>query len=211
MTIEVIDSWGDDLRVANVARVSFDNWKNIFEDKDAKLIHYLADHEHTSPFRHVGVTIRCEAPVFLRTQLMKHQVGLSWNEVSRRYVNSEPEFFSPATWRAKPEGSIKQGSGKDVDEQGDWYLRYDEHINNSRWLYNYMLNSGIAPEQARIVLPQSMLTSWIWTGSLLAFFHVWRLRSDGHAQEEAQYFARELDTIMSKLFPVSWLALKEAT
>jgi len=210
--ISVVDVMGDDLSVANAARVSFDKWKTTFEDKDAKLIHYLADHEHTTPFRHPHISLRCEAPIFLARQLGKHQVGLSWNEVSRRYVNDEPEFFIPREWRMKPDGSIKQGSGKNLSGETLEYVDsvYRSWVFEAVNIYEDMIELGVAPEMARMVLPQSMMTSWIWTGSLLAFFHVWRLRSEGHAQIEAQEFAKELDEVMTSLFPVSWGALKDA-
>jgi thymidylate synthase (FAD) len=207
ISVELIDTWGDDARVANVARVSFDKWKNEFDDKDAKLINYLAAHEHTSPFRHVGVSIRCEAPIFLARQLGKHQVGLSWNETSRRYVDSAPTFHYPDAWRSRPNGSVKQGSG-DVHELNE---QFKEDYKNLVYLleseYNRLIDLGVAPEMARMILPQSMNTSWIWTGSLQAFFHVYRLRMDPHAQQEAQEFAQKLSDIIEPSFPVSWKAL----
>ena len=209
--IELIDVMGNDLAVVNAARVSFGKSKEVFEGKDAKLIKYLADHEHSTPFRHPHVSIRCKAPVFLARQLGKHQAGLTWNEESRRYVDHEPEFYIPKEWRNKPEGSIKQGSAG-IHEQSDKFTStYICHLEGDLWLYNKMLEEGVAPEMARMVLPQSMLVNWVWTGSLLAFFHVWRLRSGEHAQLEAQEFAKELDEIMTKQFPVSWEALKNAS
>lgn len=213
--IELIDVMGDDLAVVNAARVSFGKSKEVFEDKDAKLIKYLADHEHSTPFRHPHVSIRCKAPVFLARQLGKHQAGLTWNEESRRYVDNEPEFYIPKEWRKKPEGSIKQGSGESVELNSDMDVHisdtYDHAVSFCLLAYNDMLQEGVAPEMARMVLPQSMLVNWVWTGSLLAFFHVWRLRSGEHAQLEAQEFAKELDEIMTKQFPVSWEALKNAS
>lgn len=213
--IEVVDVMGDDLAVANAARVSFDKWKETFDEKDAKLIDYLAKHEHTTPFRHPHVSLRCTAPIFLARQLGKHQVGLSWNEVSRRYVDEKPTFYHPDAWRARPEGGIKQGSSSDtisvVKVDSEYQAPedfYQELLDHAEYVYEVMLASGVAPEMARMVLPQSMMTSWIWTGSLLAFFHVWRLRSDSHAQKEAQDFAKELDEVMTSLFPVSWNALR---
>ena len=218
--IELVDVMGDDLAVANAARVSFDKWKEEFEGSDEKLINYLAKHEHTSPFRHPQVSIRCKAPVFLARQLGKHQVGLSWNEVSRRYVDDRPEFYEPAIRRAKPEGSIKQGSGSEEVASMESPYTFNKNVSvdtvystllgDCIAVYDEMLEAGVAPEMARMVLPQSMLTSWVWTGSLLAFFHVYRLRSDGHAQVEAQEFAKELDDIMKEQFPVAWEALKNA-
>ena len=209
MKVELLNHMGDDLTVANVARVSFNKWKTELDDKDVKLIHYLAKHEHTSPFRHTAIQLRCEAPIFLARQLGKHQVGLAWNEVSRRYVDDAPEFYYPEEWRARPEGSVKQGSGTAIKNTliDEYYHRVlTESFNN----YNRMLKVGIAPEMARMVLPQSMMTSWIWTGSLQAFFHVWRLRIDGHAQKEAQMFAQMLEDVIRPIFPHSWEALRNA-
>lgn len=207
MKVELVDKWGDDLRVANVARVSFDKWKTEFDDKDAKLINYLATHEHTSPFRHVGLSIRCEAPIFLARQLGKHQVGLSWNEVSRRYVDDDPHFYYPSSWRSRPDGSVKQGSGDSHPMQEKWNRHYAWIIAETLLTYEDMIDQGVAPEMARMILPQSMMTSWIWTGSLQAFFHVYRLRSESHAQIEAQEFAKLLGDICNKEFPISFGAL----
>lgn len=241
MNIELLDHMGDDLTIANVARVSFNKWKEEFDEKDARLIDYLARHEHTSPFRHTAIQLRCKAPVFLARQLGKHQVGLTWNEVSRRYVDAGIEFFVPDSWRSRPTDGMKQGSsgklgdvevvetcGWTKDEDGNpksdcfsyKYMEEDEcqeHFNNvlkyhhynSLSIYEDMVKSGIAPEQARMVLPQSMMVDWVWTGSLTSFFHVWRLRIDGHAQKEAQDFAKLLEQTIEPLFPHSWKALKE--
>lgn len=217
--VELVDKMGDDLRVANVARVSFDKWKEEFDQKDAKLIHYLAANEHTSPFRHVQVSVRCTAPVFLARQLGKHQVGLSWNEVSRRYVDAGIEFFVPDAWRSRPDGSVKQGSGSDIvthvankviSDTPPYPINkaYSEILDYCLSLYEEMLEAGVAPEMARMVLPQSMMVSWVWTGSLTSFFHIYRLRIDGHAQKEAQDFAKLLEEVVEPLFPNCWKALK---
>lgn len=219
--IELLSHVGNDNTVANTARVSMQfggEWDNIpddyTEEKRDRLIAYLTKHKHTSPFRHNSITIRMSIPIFLARQLGKHQVGMSWNEVSRRYVATEPTFHTPVLWRSKPEGSIKQGSGTDYVGRLNFLgqLRnidcvYDDYIEYTLDLYNTMLTSGVAPEQARMVLPQSMLTEVIWTGSLMAFAHVYKLRIDSHSQVEAQEFAKELDLIIRPLFPVSWEAL----
>lgn len=205
--VEYIDHMGDDLRVANVARVSFDKWKEEMDSKDAGLIRYLASHEHTSPFRHTSITLRCAAPIWLARQLGKHQVGMSWNEVSRRYVDKGFEFFVPE-YRERPEGGIKQGSGARHPETRHWALCTRELHAEAQSLYERMIEDGVAPEQARGVLPQNMMTSWIWTGSLTAFFHMYRLRNDSHAQVEAQEFAKQTSAIMEMLFPECWLSLK---
>lgn len=210
MKVELIDKMGDDARVADVARVSFAKWKGKLDDKDIKLIDYLAKHEHTSPFRHVMLSVRCEAPIFLARQLGKHQVGLSWNEVSRRYVDAPPEFYYPDVWRSRPDGSVKQGSGEVHKDDRELKHEYELFVSFVQGYYENMISAGVAPEMARMVLPQSMMTSWIWTGSLQAFYHIYRLRSEGHAQKEAQDFAELLDVICSEAFPNAWEALKEA-
>lgn len=218
MKIELVDSMGDDLRIANIARVSFNKWKEELDNKDVSLINYLATHEHSSPFRHTCISIRCKAPIFIARQLGKHQVGLTWNEVSRRYVDADIEFFVPDSWRSRPDDGIKQGSG--VEEVKILYVNepygfdctvgegYDDLIRYCLGTYNDMITVGVAPEMARMVLPQSMMTEWVWTGSLPAFFHVYRLRIDNHAQKEVRDFAKLLENIVQPLFPVSWSALK---
>ncbi|CAM0111790.1 thymidylate synthase [Vibrio phage 5P1c] len=212
---------GDDSSVSNSARVSFNKWKEDFDEGDAKLINYLAKHKHMTPFRHNQIQIRCKAPIFLVRQLGKHQAGLSWNEVSRRYVKSEPEFFIPEEWRSIPDGSIKQGSGSKmefVDIFGDKCssptmeysctdFDYEGFLDIALMYYNHMLNLGVAPEMARMVLPQSMQTEWIWSGNLLAFAHVYKERIASGAQLEAQGFAKKLDEVIRPIFPVAWSAL----
>ena len=234
--VEIIDHMGTDLSTVNSARVSFDKestWENweaveqpsaitgntyaepVLSNKDKGLIKYLADHKHLTPFRHNQIQLRCHAPIFLARQLGKHQAGLSWNEVSRRYVDSEPEFFWPDEWRGRPEGSIKQGSHGIVKDIKHPEFDGSEHVaqfmnrkmKELSELYNSLLDSGIAPEMARMVLPQSMMTSWYWTGNLLAFAHVYKERIAEGAQLEAQHFAKELDKVIRPLYPVSWSAL----
>ena len=211
--IELIDSMGSDLSTVNSARVSFDKHHETIENSDVGLINYLADHKHMTPFRHNQIQLRCHAPIFLARQLGKHQVGMSWNEVSRRYVDSEPEFYIPDEWRGRPDGSIKQGSGGVVefmsegstDEIKDYY---SVHLIHTKRLYESMLNDAkVSPEMARMILPQSMITSWWWTGNLLAFAHVYKERISSGAQLEAQHFAKELDKVIRPLFPISWEAL----
>jgi thymidylate synthase (FAD) len=187
------------------------------KDGDKKLIKYLAKHKHMTPFRHNQIQIRCHAPIFIARQLGKHQAGLSWNEVSRRYVDSEPEFFIPDEWRGRPDGSIKQGSGG-IAKECEVVLFTDSSTGEvcsfsyidvlsacDGW---YLANKDtIAPEMARMVLPQSMMTSWYWTGNLLSFAHVYKERKAEGAQLEAQWFADELDKVIRPLYPVSWSAL----
>lgn len=209
INIELLDSMGSDLSIANCARVSFNKWKTEFEvGKDDRLINFLANHEHVSPFRHTAIQLRCEAPVFLARQLGKHQVGLTWNEVSRRYVDADIEFFVPDSWRSRPTDGMKQGSGGQHEHSEYFKDVYSRFCKRALYDYNEMIENGVAPEQARMVLPQSMMVSWIWTGSLTAFYHVWRLRIDPHAQKEARDFAQLLEGVVQPIFPVSWKALK---
>lgn len=206
--VELVDVMGDDLRVANVARVSFNRWKEEFDQKDASLINYLAAHEHTSPFRHTAITVRCSAPVFLARQLGKHQVGLSWNEVSRRYVDADIEFFIPSSWRSRPDNGIKQGSGGIVEDSEMFKSIYADYLKHSIATYHNMIDCNVAPEMARMVLPQSMMVDWVWTGSLTAFFHIYRLRNGEGSQEEAKQFAKLLEGVVQPIFPHCWKALK---
>lgn len=211
INIELVDKMGDDLRVANVARVSFNKWKEDFDKMDAKLIDFLAEHEHETPFRHCQIQVRCEAPLFIARQLGKHQVGFSWNEVSRRYVDTGIELFKQEGWRKRPEEGIKQGSSEEVvTHLGDRPIgdAVDHFYSMALFLYEEMIRAKVAPELARQVLPQSMMTSWIWTGSLTGFFHTYRLRIDNHAQKEARDFAEQLETVIEPLFPYCWKALK---
>lgn len=219
IAIELVDKMGDDLRVANVARVSFNKWKEEFDQHDARLIDYLANHEHSSPFRHTAISIRCKVPVFLARQLGKHQAGLSWNEVSRRYVDVGIEYFVPDCWRSRPDDGIKQGSGDihpmiiEYGTQGkdgcrDLAYEVSELLEETISLYEDLIKQGVAPEMARMILPQSMMVDYIWTGNLLSFFHVYRLRIGEGSQEEAKEFARLLEEIVKPLFPVCWEALK---
>lgn len=214
--IELVDVMGDDSSVSNSARVSFNKWKEEFDEKDGKLIKYLAKHRHMTPFRHTQVQIRCKAPIFLVRQLGKHQAGLSWNEISRRYVKSEPEFFIPEDWRSVPDGSIKQGSGDSVvthlrDEDNVRTISVDsayrDYVDGAVDLYTRMIEDGVAPEMARMLLPQSMQTEWIWSGNILAFAHVYKERIASGAQLEAQDFAKKLDEVIRPIFPVAWSAL----
>jgi thymidylate synthase (FAD) len=214
--VELVDYMGNDLSTVNSARVSFDK-ESYFEicdedgcyldDKDIKLIKYLADHKHMTPFRHNQIQLRCHAPIFLARQLGKHQAGLSWNEVSRRYVDTPPEFYTPDEWRERPEGGIKQGSSGVIADNEPAKRLYASLVNESVLLYNSFVDNNVAPEMARMVLPQSMMTTWYWTGNLLAFAHVYKERISEGAQLEARHFAKELDKIIAPLFPVSWKAL----
>ena len=206
MKVELIDKMGSDLSVVNAARVSYDKQKTEFDESDAKLIKYLADHNHWSPFAHASVQFRIEAPIFVARQLVKHQVGLVWNEVSRRYVNDEPTFFEPHVWRAKPKNS-KQGSGGVAESQYFPNLYYKDIHELALASYKKMIIQGIAPEQARMILPQTMNTTWYWSGTLYAFARVCNLRLEAHAQEETRFVAEEINYYCNKEFPHCWTHL----
>lgn len=218
MNVEYITHMGDDILVVNSARVSFNKESDFdmdggLEDRDKKLITYLATHGHWTPFSHPQITLRETVPIFVARQRFKHMVGFTYNEVSRRYVDDKPEFFTPSIWRSRPEGSMKQGSGSQriLHLKGDGSCFIEEHyegfIEYCRDFYMNLLVSGVAPEQARMVLPQSMYTSYYVTGSLAAFARAYKQRADSHAQVEIQELANMWNSIISPLFPVSWEAL----
>jgi len=208
---ELIDSMGDDLTVVNAARVSFGNRKTELEEGDKKLIKYLAEHNHWSPFGHCTAQFHIKAPIFVARQLVKHQVGLTWNEISRRYVDTKPEFYEVDRWRGKPIDK-KQGSS---DKEIEWVSKSRRTSTlqtqvESVALSNYkiMIDAGIAPEQARMILPQSMMTEWYWSGTLYAFARVCNLRCKEDAQYETRLLANEMDRQCKEIFPISWKALK---
>ena len=251
MHVEYIDHMGTDLTVVNAARVSFDNESEELDDKDRKLIKYLADHEHWSPFAHPQISLRVKAPIFVARQLAKHQIGFAWNEVSRRYVDTYTEMYLPKSWRSKAK-SIKQGSsdeeidmgsafsfiegGKILTETGSPYHLNKTIESNLFWfaypnidrekaitpaekavenimftlqgMYENLIELGVCPEQARMVLPQATYTEWIWTGSLLAYSRMCKLRLDSHTQRETQEVAQMISDIIKPLFPVSWECLQ---
>ena len=197
MKVDFIDKMGSDLSVVNAARVSFAKVKKDLDAKDDKLIKYLAHWGHWSPFAHATMSFRIKAPIFVARQLVKHQVGLSWNEVSRRYVDDQPEFYMIDEWRSRPDKSIKQGSG-------DRVIKYDINhaVNIAKETYNDMLEDGIAPEMARMILPQNMMTEWIWSGSVYAFSRVCNLRTKSNAQKETGSVAEQMANIMREHFPL---------
>lgn len=206
MRAELIDVMGDDLRVVNAARVSFDK-QGDGSESDTKLIGYLADHGHWTPFSHPMVTLRETVPIFVARQRFKHMVGFAYNEVSRRYVSDRPEIYRPESFRAAPQGSIKQGSGDTHPKSRFWLSEYDAAMQQLIDLYDDMIAAGVAPEQARMILPQSMMTSYYVTGSLAAWGRAYRQRVDGHAQAEIQQLAHRWDELIRPHFPVSWSAL----
>lgn len=218
--VDLVDYMGSDLSVANAARVSFNkesSWEyadshvpiRSLSDKDAKLIRYLAKHNHFTPFCHPQISVRIKCPIFVRAQLGKHQVGLVMNEVSRRYVTYEPEIYTPL-WRNSPTDGAKQGSSgpiEDLDHCIKLRQEYDGVAKECLDLYNRLLVDGVAPEQARSILPQGTYTEFVWTGSLYAFARVYNLRIDAHAQWEIQEYAKAIDKLIAPLFPVSWQTL----
>lgn len=208
MKVELIESAGGDLSIVNSARVSFNKEVTELEDNDRRLVAYLASHHHDTPFRHNFIQLRCEVPLFLARQLMKHQAGLTWNEESRRYIDYPPAFYVPKAWRERPDKSIKQGSGKRHKYSPAWHRRVQDHVAEAVELYEWMLEDGVAPEMARMVLPQNMMVNFIWSGNLLAFHHVYALRSGEGAQVEAQVFAGELKKAIEPAFPIGWSALE---
>ncbi len=206
MEVELIDSMGSDLTVTNAARVSYAKHSDTLDAKDERLIHYLATHGHWSPFAHAFLQFRIKAPIFVARQLVKHQVGLSWNEVSRRYVDDDPEFYMPDYWREKPTNS-KQGSGGAVQNQSLPTEILTQTHRLAQKHYNLLIEQGVAPEMARMVLPQSMMTEWYWSGSLHAFARICKQRQDHNSQMETQAIAGTIADACQEKFPVSWSAL----
>ena len=204
MKVDLIDHMGSDLSIVNAARVSFAKVHEEFDEKnDTRLINYLAKHNHWSPFGHASMQFHIKAPVFVARQLVKHQIGLTWNEVSRRYVDTEVEFYEPTEWRLAAENK-KQGSSEETVK----YNLAPAH-RFAKECYENMLNLGIAPEMARMVLPQSMYTEWYWSGTLYAFARVCNLRCKPDAQKETQNVGWDIDRYARKLFPASWRALRD--
>ena len=203
MKVEIIDIMGNDLSVVNAARVSYAKVKEQFDDSDDKLIKYLAEHNHWSPFAHTFLSFRIEAPIFVARQLVKHQIGLVWNEESRRYIDSPPTLHKIKSWREKPKNS-KQGSGDQIVIDNQLFNEVQAHNQNSLYLYDKLIRANVAPEQARSVLPLNTYTNWIWSGTLYAFHRVCKLRLDDHAQKETRDIARALDVCCKDAFPISW-------
>lgn len=218
MEVDFVDVMGDDLTVVNAARVSFNKWKYTFTDKDERLIRYLAEHGHWTPFGHPQMSFKIKAPIFVRSQLFKHKIGLTENEISRRYVNEKPEFYMPDVWRERAE-SKKQGSKNEpvsepLYDNWDHTTTHDavlKHYKSSLTLYENLLENNTCPEQARMVLPQAMYTSWIWTGSLYAFSRVCNLRIHEDAQLETREIAAKIYDNLQKAFPVSCKYLIKTT
>lgn len=222
-SVQLRDQMGDDLTVVNAARVSMAkestwDWRDVDPDdslfwgqeqylseRDQKLIAYLAKHNHWTPFSHVMVTLRIKMPIFIARQWFKHQVGFTRNEVSRRYVDDTPEFYVPTAWRERAE-NVKQGSGGVAEDFAYWIPRSTHEAVKD---YEYLIEEGIAPEMARMVLPQSMYTEFWETGSLAGYARLCKLREDVHAQQEIRLYAEAVDKILCDVAPVAWRNIME--
>lgn len=235
--VELLDHMGDDLAVVDAARVSFNKeseWENKvsigttkqeerdlwlsdhqeidgcyvkLKGSDKKLIKFLAEYDHWTPFAHTALKFRVAAPVPIRTQCFKHKIGMVENEESRRYISTTPEIFVPEFFRAKPEGSIKQGSGDKHSESEHFLEKYKYVTAGAVEAYEEMITNGVCPEQARFILPQGAIVNWIWTGNLVSFANFYIKRTDSHAQVEVQEVAKQVGALVKEIFPVSWSAL----
>ena len=208
-SVELLHCMGDDLMVVNAARVSFHKESKSLTSGDAKLIKYLADHDHNSPFFHPQIQFRIKMPIFVAREWYRHQIGFSRNEVSRRYVDSTPEYWTPSPDEIRQrDPKLKQGSKEEaVDNSEELYGKIEDCSRNCVHLYEDLLKNNVAPEVARTVLPQSMYTEFIETGSLAAYSRLYKLRSSPTAQREIQAYARAIGELLSSKFPFSWSAL----
>ncbi len=214
LKVEYIAPLGSELTVVKAARVSFNkqsDWmpkvhngeKNVLLEKDSKIIKYLDEKRHTSPFGHCFASFHVVAPVFVARQLVKHKF-LRWNEVSRRYVDDDPEFYVPDEWRGRAT-HVKQGSYGTVDLDPELAKNM---VESSTQDYKYLLAKGVCPEQARMIMPQSMMTEWYWSGTLYAFAKMCGLRLKEDTQAETRVVAEKVEDVMMKLYPISWEALR---
>jgi thymidylate synthase (FAD) len=208
--VELLDTFGDDLTVVNAARVSFAKESTEMRPADEKLIGYLADHNHNTPFFHPQVRLRIKMPIFVAREWFRHTIGFARNEVSRRYVDDAPEMWTPRKGDLRQRDANKKQGSKDVAVVGEelWMSVIKKHNEDTLDIYNELLSSGVAPELARTVLPQSMYTEFIETGSLAAYSRLCGLRLDPHAQKEIQVYAEAVSALLVKRFPVSWAALR---
>lgn len=219
--VNLIQVMGDENTIVDAARVSFaKRAKDYTPEQNQRLIKYLATHNHWTPFSHCVATFQIKAPIFVARQLMRHTVGLSVNETSRRYVDEEPEYFLPQAWRSRPENGMKQGSGVneikivkhlDIGINEYWESPIDcsafNHVEACDAFYKDLINAGVAPEQARMVLPQNMMTEWWWTGSLAAWARVFNLRLDPHTQQETRDVVQSMYDALLPSFPNALTAL----
>jgi len=209
MSVELLNVMGDDLMVVNAARVSFAKESHEFSLADEKLIHYLAKHNHNSPFFHPQIQFRIRMPIFVAREWFRHQIGFSRNEVSRRYVNSMPECWIPSREDMREKDpKVKQGSKETTVENPQVCIdMISSSVNKAISTYTALLEKGVAPEIARCVLPQSMFTEFIETASLAAYARLYKLRTSPDAQREIQSYAHQIGDILREKFPVSWEAL----
>jgi thymidylate synthase (FAD) len=207
--MELLEVFGNDLTVVNAARVSFAKESVTFTGADEKLITYLAKHNHVSPFFHPQIRMRIKMPIFVAREWFRHQIGFARNEVSRRYVDTKPECWIPSPDQIRErDPKLKQGSKTtEVDNSTEVHELIKTHTEVNIMVYEDLLSRGVAPEIARCVLPQSMLTEFIETGSLAAYARLYKLRTDPTAQKEIRDYANDLDELLRPLFPVSWKAL----
>lgn len=210
MSVEYVDHMGSDISIVNAARVSFGKSKDKFDEDDKRLLDYLVRHKHTSPFRHAVVTLRVTVPIFVERQWFKHQVGASANSISGRYVTYDLGFWEPDYFRAA-NPNVKQGSlSAQADKSDEALLLYQDTIDTMYKNYRRLIDDfGICKEQARAILPLATNTQFIFTATLLAWHHFYRLRSDEHSQKEIREYAVQVDKIISKIFPNAWVSLKE--
>lgn len=221
ISVKYVDHFGDDFRVFEAAKATMGGEEESGfirgETDPTRLINFLARENHYTPFRHPHITFECEAPIAIARQLGKHQTGMSWSERSMRYRDSVIDVFIPDMFRGRPDSLHSGSTDEDVGNKplGDIYnpdwtisVEFKSSIENSLNSYDSLIEAGLAPEQARFVLPQGMITRWVWTGSLLAFWNVYKQRISEHAQYEVRDFAKQLDEHCSKLFPITWEALK---
>jgi thymidylate synthase (FAD) len=211
--MELLEVFGNDLTVVNAARVSFAKESTEFSGADEKLIKYLAKHNHVSPFFHPQLRFRFKMPIFVAREWYRHQIGFARNEVSRRYVDSSPECWIPSPDQIRErDPKLKQGSKENqVDNAEMVHEMMKTHTEVNVMLYEDLLSKGVAPEIARCILPQSMITEFIETGSLAAYARLYKLRTDPTAQREIQRYAEMIGEIIEPLFPVSWKALTSAS
>ena len=210
ITVEYVDHMGTDLTVVNAARVSFAKRADQFREQDGRLLAYLARHQHWTPFAHPQITLHVKAPIFVRTQCFKHKVGFVDNEISRRYVDDAPRFYDPGNWRTRA-ADKKQGSGFGIVASPAVFIAYEAALETAKRAYQTMIDCGVAPEQARMVLPQSMMTEWYWTGSLASWSRFCAQRGGKDSQAETGEVASGVSKIIEPLFPAAWFALQRQT
>ncbi len=207
-SVELMETFGDDLTVVNAARVSFAKESKEMCTADEKLINYLAKHHHITPFFHPQIRLRIKMPIFVAREWFRHQIGLSRNEVSRRYVDFEPECWLPTDGLRARDPKLKQGSRpENIPDNERVFAQIEDYTKDTIAFYKKLLADGVAPELARTVLPQSMYTEFIETGSLAAYARICGLRLDPTAQKEIRDYAAIVSRLLEEAFPVSWKAL----